>query len=161
MIRRGELVRCPPRSEARTVEDRKEPLRVHYGWQRGDDLEVLGSQSVFAAVRWTNVWFPVTRGSLHGDWFGGPLRPLFGPGIRDVRIEGDKPGRLARAVAHTYYFRFEGDNSIGSVAHEVRKTLALVESYDSLVELRSCALATDPETGGAVIEESLTIPVQP
>jgi hypothetical protein len=162
MMRRGDLVRCPPRSESRTVEDRNEPRDVHYGWRRGEeDLEVLGSQSVFAPVRWTNLWFPVTRGSLHGDWFGRPLRPLFGPGIRDIRMDGNLPGRLARAVAHTYYFKFDDDDSEGSVAHTVRKTLALGESYDSLVELRQSALPTDPSTGGELIEGSAADPVAP
>jgi hypothetical protein len=32
MMRRGELVRCPPRSKARKVEDGEEPARVRYGW---------------------------------------------------------------------------------------------------------------------------------
>jgi hypothetical protein len=37
----------------------------------------------------------------------------------------------------------------------VRKTLALAESYDSLVEVRGSALQTDPSTGGAVIEDAV------
>ncbi|WP_319453211.1 MULTISPECIES: hypothetical protein [unclassified Mycobacterium] len=152
MTRRGDLVRCPPRGETRTVEDVREPAHVHYGRSRAPGLQVLGSQSVFGPVRWTNVWFPVVRGSVRGDWFGGPLRPLFGPGIRDIRIDGNLDRRLTPALAHTYYFTFENDNSEGSIARTVRDTLALRDSYDSLVELRQSALPTDPSTGGPVIE---------
>jgi hypothetical protein len=75
-------------------------------------------------------------------------------------MDGKLPGGLARAVAHTYYFKFD-DDSEGSVAHTVRKTLALGESYDSLEELRQSALPTDPSTGGEVIEGSAADPVAP
>jgi hypothetical protein len=152
MMRRGELVQCPPRSETRTVDAAIEPARVRYGWRRRNGLEVLGSQSVFAVVRWTNVWFPVVRGSLNGDWFGGPLRPLFGPGIRDVKIKGNLDRRLTPAMAHTYYFTFEDDDRPGSIARTVRDTLALRDSHAALAELRESASATDPDTGGPVVE---------
>jgi hypothetical protein len=102
-------------------------------------------------VRWTNLWFPVARGSLHGDWFGGPIRPPFGPGIRDIRVYGNLPGRLARALAHTYCFKFEDDTSAGSIARGA-KDAGTGGSYDSLVEPRQSALQADPSTGGAVIE---------
>jgi hypothetical protein len=65
-----------------------------------------------------------------------------------------RPGRLARALAHTYCFTLEDDNTAGSTANAVRKMLAMGESYDSLVEPRQSALQTDPSTGGAVIEGS-------
>jgi hypothetical protein len=86
---------------------------------------VLGSHSPFAVTRWTNLWFPVTRGALHGDWFGGALRPLFGPGIRDIAVHGNKPERFKRGLAHTEYFRHPEKDDEGDVARHLRKTLAL------------------------------------
>jgi hypothetical protein len=86
---------------------------------------VLGSHSPFAVTRWTNLWFPVTRGALHGDWFGGALRPLFGPGIRDIAVHGNKPERFKRGSAHTEYFRHPEKDDEGDVAWHLRNTLAL------------------------------------
>jgi hypothetical protein len=39
-------------------------------------LRVLHHAALFACTRWTNIWFP-------GDFVGGPLAPLFGPGVKD------------------------------------------------------------------------------
>ena len=63
LVRRGALVRCPPRSETLPVES-NEHHPVSYRWNRSGPREVLGSQSPFAVTRWTNLWFPVTRGEL-------------------------------------------------------------------------------------------------
>ena len=105
LVRRGALVRCPPRSEALPV-DRDE-------------------HSPFAVTRWTNLWFPVTRGSLHGDWFGGAVGPLFGPGIRDIAVHGNKPERFKRGSAHNEYFRHPEKDDEGDIAWHLRETLAL------------------------------------
>ena len=104
LVRRGALVLCPPRSET---------------------LPVDTSQSPFAVTRLTNLWFPVNRGSLHGDWFGGALAPLFGPGIRDIAVHGNKPERLKRGSAHNEYFSHPDKDDEGDVAWHLRKTLAL------------------------------------
>jgi hypothetical protein len=141
LVRRGALIRCPPRTETQPVEgDDERP--ASYGVQ--GPREVLGSQAPFAVTRWTNLWFPVIRGSLRGDWFGGELRPLFGAGIRDVLLTGNVPGRLARGAAHNDYFTYpEGDDE-GDVAWHLRKTLAL-QTHDELAALLS-APAPDPDT---------------
>lgn len=86
---------------------------------------VLGSHSPFAVTRWTNLWFPVTRGSLHGDWFGGALAPLFGPGIHDIAVEGSQPERFKRGSAHNEYFRHPEKDDEGDIAWHLRETLAL------------------------------------
>jgi hypothetical protein len=67
----------------------------------------------------------VPRGELHGDWFGGALRPLFGPGIRDIAVQGNKPERFKRGSAHTEYFRHPEKDDEGDMAWHLRKTLAL------------------------------------
>lgn len=116
LVARGVLVRCPPRSES---------LSVNTIENTGDDDGVLGFQSPFAVTRWTNMWFPVIRGSVHGDWFGGELRGLFGAGIRDIEVRGNQPERLKRGSAHTEYFRHPDKGDEGDVAWHLRNTLAL------------------------------------
>jgi hypothetical protein len=104
LVRRGVLVRCPPRSET---------------------LPVDTSHSPFVVTRWTNLWYPVIRGSLQGDWFGGELRSLFGPGIRDIAVKGNKPERLKRGSAHNEYFSHPDKDAERDLAWHLRKTLAL------------------------------------
>jgi hypothetical protein len=86
---------------------------------------VLGSHSPFVVTRWTNLWFPVTRGSLHGDWFGGAVSPLFGGDIRDIAVEGNQPERFKRGSAHNEYFRHPEKDDEGDLAWHLRETLAL------------------------------------
>jgi hypothetical protein len=124
LVRRGALVRCPPRSETLTVESNAHPP-VNYRWRRSGAREVLGSQSVFAVTRWTNLWFPVVRGGLRGDWFGGSLRPLFGPGIRDIAVLGNDPERFKRGSAHTEYFAHPDKGDDDDTAGYIRTALAL------------------------------------
>lgn len=62
----------------------------------------LHNAALFACVRWTNIWFPA-RGNFFGDWFGGPLRHLFGHGVRDHKALAG-PGRLLPGLAHVRYF---------------------------------------------------------
>jgi hypothetical protein len=124
LVRRGVLVRCPPRSVTLPVDSNEHPP-ASYHCRDGEAHQVLGSHSPFAVTRWTNLWFPVTRGALHGDWFGGALRPLFGPGIRDIAVHGNKPERFKRGSAHTEYFRHPEKDDEGDVAWHLRKTLAL------------------------------------
>ena len=142
LIRRGALVRCPPRTETQPVEGDEEPAR--YGVAGAGAREVLGSLAPFAVTRWTNLWFPVRRGGLRGDWFGGELRPLFGRGIRDVVITGNLPGRLARGTAHNDYFDYPEQDGEGDVARQLRATLAL-QTHDVLEELLT-APPPDPST---------------
>ncbi|ORB25763.1 hypothetical protein BST36_06990 [Mycolicibacterium moriokaense] len=79
----------------------------------------------FAATRWTNLWFPVVRGSRRGDWFGGALAPLFGAGIRDIEITGNEPERFKRGSAHTEYFSHPDKSADGDIAWHLREILAL------------------------------------
>jgi hypothetical protein len=130
LVRRGALVRCPPRSETLPVEGDAHPP-VNYRWRRSEACDVLGSQSPFAVTRWTNLWFPVVRGELRGDWFGGPLRPLFGPGIRDIAVQGSKPERFKRGAAHTEYFAHPDKGGDDDVAGHIRNALALHEEVHS------------------------------
>lgn len=68
---------CPPQPETiggrpRFTYSRKRWLLPHHA-------------AVFGPVRWTNLYFPCRR-TLWGDPVGGPIGPLFGPGVRDVAL---------------------------------------------------------------------------
>lgn len=139
--RRGALVRCPPRSEKLEVES-TERRPVNYRWEKSGRRELLGSQSVFAVVRWTNLWFPVIRGDLRGDWFGGPLRPLFGNGIDDVAIEGSTPERFKRGLAHSEYFAHPDKGGADDSAGHIRNALSL----QTHAELRDLLDAPPPDS---------------
>jgi hypothetical protein len=133
LVRRGALVTCPPRPETLPVEG-GEQRKANYGYKGDGIRQVLGSQSPFAVTRWTNLWFPVIRGDLRGDWFGGALRPLFGPGIRDIGVQGNKPARFKRGTAHTEYFKHPDEGGDHDAAGHIRKALAL-QTHEALVPL--------------------------
>ncbi len=56
--------------------------------------------AVFGSTRWTNLYFP--EGYLYkGDPIGGPVGPLFGPGVADIKVSlGAKP----KGFQHTKYW---------------------------------------------------------
>lgn len=56
--------------------------------------------AVFAPVRWTNLYFPNCL-ILGGDLVGGPLRRVFGDGIKDVAVS--TPQRFG-LLSHTLYW---------------------------------------------------------
>ena len=123
LIGRAELPTCPPRSRTETVDGTQSGRpRLRYGWFH-DGREVLDLGAPFAATRWTNAWFPVS--GLRGDWFGGPLQPLYGPGIRDVPVEGNLPGRHGWGVAHGRYFAYPDETGSDDIAGHVHAVLDL------------------------------------
>jgi hypothetical protein len=146
LTREGAVVRCPPRSEALPV-DAVESGPACYG--SGD---MLGAQSPFAVTRWANIWFPVRRGSIRGDWFGGVLRPLFGPGIREIAVSGNQPERLRPGVAQTQYFKNPDRDAEGDVAFHLREVLALADH--SGLDASMSAPEPDPATVSRVVYRS-------
>lgn len=137
LVRRGVVQCCPPRSEAQAV-DGPADADVVYG-HPGGERTVLGSQAAFAVTRWTNLWFPVVRGDLRGDWFGGALRPLFGPGVRDLPVTDDADGRR-RGAAHLRYFR----SPDGLFGRALRDVLTLNDATG--LGAVATAPAPDPDT---------------
>ncbi len=123
LIRRGVVVSCPPRP---------------------DESDGGVSQSPFAATRWTNIWFPVRRGSIRGDWFGGVLRPLFGVGIREIAVTGNRPERLGLGAAQTKYFTRPDHDAEGDVAFHLRRILELQD--DAGLQASMTAPPPDPST---------------
>lgn len=120
--KRYELPTCPPLEEGR----RGSPTKVapRYSWFKHGRSEVLHEGAPFAVVRWTNLYFPTWHG-ITGDWFGGPLCPLFGPGIRDVPVRGNRPQRWLPALAHSLYFRYPGDLRPDSVTTALGEAMRL------------------------------------
>lgn len=112
-----ELPRCPPSLDhklhpeepARSDNASSEPWRGRYSYPPHDTAEGPGmirrlhNGALFAVTRWTNVWFP-SRYGIFGDWFGGPLAPVLGPGVFDRPIERGWRPRIP-AYAHVCYFK--------------------------------------------------------
>ncbi|MXO89306.1 hypothetical protein [Pontixanthobacter aquaemixtae] len=125
------IAKCPPESDLSRDGFPKDP--VSYGYPYGANT-ALYHAAPFAVTRWTNMWFPPAL-NFFGDWFGGPLAPLFGHGIRDIRLKGDGWRRFIPAVAHALYFSFPdkkpeaGDDPDKtdqlSVTHQLRLALDL------------------------------------
>lgn len=105
-VRKTEIATCPPQPDRppHAVTLPEELTGSQFSWRtRGMHWRVLHHAAPFAVVRWTNMWYPAKWG-FFGDWFGGPLQPLFGPGIRDIEIERDGWKRWLPGAAHSMYF---------------------------------------------------------
>lgn len=88
-----ELPLCPPLTE--TDEHFTYPPKAN-----DPSLVVPHHAALFAATRWTNIYAPC-RHVLWGDVVGGPVAPLFGPGVKDVAL-ADPDG--SQRLAHTRYW---------------------------------------------------------
>jgi len=122
LVERAELPVCPPISATKTVED-PDPQYASYGHpNRG--RTVLGHGTPFAVVRWTNLFFPAKLW-FFGDWFGGRLMQLFGKGVLDISIQGNKYGRFLPALAHSRYLSYPDRLGSDDVATLVRHYLDL------------------------------------
>jgi hypothetical protein len=117
-----ELPTCPPQADLGDS-DKDGQLRFAYPSGR---RRIVYHAAPFAAVRWTNLWFPPRFGVL-GDWFGGPLAPLFGAGVRDIPVTGGAL-RWAPAIAHTKYFSYPDDLRSDSATTHLRAALDLAST---------------------------------
>jgi hypothetical protein len=94
-----ELPLCPPITES----------KIHFTYQpkaNDSSLVVPHHAALFAATRWTNIYAPC-RNVFWGDVVGGPVAPLFGPGVKDVALGAPDGGQF---LAHTRYWD-EGANT--------------------------------------------------
>lgn len=97
--RERELPHCPPVRELtgrfsfrhRDIDNKGRPQNA---W-------VLNDAAVFAVTGWTNLYFPC-RFVLKGDIVGGPVAPLFWPGVRDIAVATRTWGGW---LAHTRYWQ--------------------------------------------------------
>lgn len=113
-----ELPTCPPQLDNNTHH-----YDLKYAVQGSPrSIHVLTHSALFACTRWTNIYFP-------GDLVGGPMAPVFGAGIEDVRVEGGGlVGRLP--LSHTRYWHKE--NGDGPAERALMAALDL-QSRDWLV----------------------------
>lgn len=107
-----ELPTCPPmlegQDEKRTFCFGKKTLTPHHA-------------AVFAPTRWTNLYFPA-RLMIWGDVISGPLRPVFGNGIRDVAVST----RVRRGfLSHTCYWRLWRDKDSTDSIQKLRDVINL------------------------------------
>jgi hypothetical protein len=109
-VTQREFPRCPPTPD----DDRDKKLLVrHVATPAGtQEIRILHHGAPFAVTRWTNLYFP-------GDVIGGPLRPLFGDGVKDVPLRSDNVERSVRS--HTRYWSLDEP----SVCGELRTALDL------------------------------------
>jgi hypothetical protein len=107
---------CPPHADHGCYSYRIDYKRQDLTEPR--TIFVLHHAALFACTRWTNIYFP-------GDFVGGPLTPVFGPGIRDVRVTEKGLGGLIAytPLSHTRYWRKFG--SSGEALHTLKDALAL------------------------------------
>jgi hypothetical protein len=98
-----------------------------YGFRKspGDGRYYWHQAAPFAMTRWTNLYYP-------GDVIGEAVAPVFGPGVRDVRLEpepGERdprwlPRRLhwaRRPGAHVRYWRSGGRAPLAEAATWLRE----------------------------------------
>jgi len=79
-MERRDIASCPPLPD---LPGQSKKTVYSYPYRGG---HVLYHAAPFSIVRWSNMWFPARLG-FFGDWFGGPLRRLFGAGIKDHALE--------------------------------------------------------------------------
>lgn len=121
-VERHELPTCPPEKERKDCNNVNNQS-FFYSWNNGGQ-RVLHDAAPFAVVRWTNLWFPSAIG-FFGDWFGGRLAPLFGNGIKDILVRGNRPWRWLPGVAHALYLGFPKNRKPKSFTKLVDEALTI------------------------------------
>jgi hypothetical protein len=106
-LQRREMSACPPHFEDFANSAR----RFSYCRRPGDAGDGEASPraphiaAVFAAMRWTNIYFPM-RTAFRGDFMGGPTAPVFGLGVRDIAARAPHEHVW---VPHMDYFETDAD----------------------------------------------------
>lgn len=113
-----EIPTCPPQPDQGS---RSDPPAFSHPWA---GRKVLYHAAPFAVTRWTNMWFPA-RARLLGDNFGGPLAPLFGSGVRDIKLTRNDWKTRVPGWAHARYYHYPDVTEEGTVTAELRAALAL------------------------------------
>jgi hypothetical protein len=141
-IARRDFPTCPPQPDEGA---KAEAGRIRLSYNNGG-RRVLYHGAPFGVVRWTNLWFPPHLW-FFGDWFSGALAPLFGHGIKDIPLRGNRPQSLIPAGAHALYFSFPKDTTPDSSTTLLRRHLDLASS--SWVGPTVDAPEPDPKSRGA------------
>lgn len=150
----GEFPTCPPLGAVQHSEERlaarqvsvpvgadKRPI-AFYRRDPGGPL-IAHEASVFALTRWTNLYIPMERW-LGGDPIGGPIAPVFGPGVRDIPVRVSASRKAARRImwmpvaAHTWYWKRDPTTTRLDVTdnREPRDAVRMLERVVALREPR-------------------------
>ena len=111
---------CPPELEEIDVHNTPE---MKFSYKLGNAW-VPHHAAVFAATRWTNLYFP-PRCTFWGDLIGGPVAPQFGQGVLDLSVKTNVRGGF---FAHTLYWELpesQRHKPVQSHIEELRKALRL------------------------------------
>lgn len=112
-----ELATCPPTLE---ISRASGGIR-RFSYPLNAKARTPHQAAVFGPTRWTNLYFPC-KALVRGDLVGGPLRGVFGHGIRDVAVTT----RIWNGLfSHTHYWDLHGDN--GHV-QRLREAIDLLDS---------------------------------
>jgi len=118
-IRERELPCCPP------VWEKDGKFSFKYDGQdnqgRPQHTIALHDAAVFAVVNWTNLYFPCCC-VVKGDVVGGPIAPLFGPGVRDIDL---KTHICKGFLAHTHYWQSNDKDTVQAPLPCLREALDL------------------------------------
>lgn len=101
------LPSAPPAPVERVREGAPTDYNFHGAWvgrATGQRDGTLWPSAMFAAIRWTNIYFTHNRLS-QGDIVGGPIAPVFGRGILDIPIDRHL---LGRGFLHNEYWKWPG-----------------------------------------------------
>jgi hypothetical protein len=124
---RRELQMCPPTPEAGGGAT---PRLTYVKWRDGRRHHRFLHDSVFAAVRWTNIHDAPKNPLffLRGDFISGPVASLFGKGVLDINVQPSWPdGALPpRMFTHTIYWQ---------INQGVRRTPASVMAIRNAINL--------------------------
>jgi hypothetical protein len=107
-----ELPTCPPVLESGLISFPHD--RVH---------RRLHHAAMFGATRWTNIYFSASW-LVFGDIIGGPLRRLFGMGIRDCPVRTTQRGGL---LSHTLYWDMGGKMPVEEHIRVLRTAVNLLD----------------------------------
>ena len=87
---------CPPMPELQ-----RKDHAISYSFLYSDgERRIPHHAAPFALTRWTNLYFPC-RALVGGDLIGGPVAPVFGPGVKDIQVH---TARRFGLFAHTLYW---------------------------------------------------------
>jgi hypothetical protein len=97
----------------------------------GEQTWQLHHAAPYAAVRWTNIHDPALL-VFFGDMISGPVRPVFGPAVRDVNLK-DLRGQ-ASVFTHTHYWSDKGcgSDSFPRQITELRQAIDLAGRHREL-----------------------------
>ena len=97
-------------------------------------IYALHHAAAFACTRWTNLYFPAWLG-FFGDLVGGPLRDIFGPGVKDIAVtSAEWSGWLQHTpMIHTHYWN---ENSL-PITPPVRQSTWSLKALREALDLES------------------------